>query len=508
MKKLAADGAQDKYTGEIIPAEVRTSKKVCIIGAGAAGLATAAYLRRNGMEVEVFERRQKPYGIINHVIPDFRIPEATIYRDFKMIESLGVKVNFGVEQRGSLEEVKKNFDYVVLAVGAYKEGKLNLEEGSEKVLNSIKFLEQFKIDRNSLNLGNKVCVIGGGDVAMDASRAAKRVQGVEEVSIIYRRARDFMPASKEEIDFALEDGVVIKELLAPVKFHGEVLTCEEMALGEKDVSGRRKPESTGNMVDIPATALIAAVGEQVDTKYFEALGIKVTEKGLPEVTRNCETSIPGVYVAGDALKGPGTIVGAMGHGKAIAMDILKKEAMECDLDLGANKADKLLGKALKSRDELYYRKGILKMPRSGIKEAERCLGCNRVCEVCVDVCPNRANDAIKVSRGGSEAYEILHIDGMCNECGNCSVFCPHDGNPYKDKLTLFWSLEDLQDSTNVGFFVQDRSKGIVIVRNELNEVVKINVGPEGCSGCCERKNVSKEMVSLIEATIKEHSYLL
>lgn len=508
MKKLAADGAQDKYTGEIIPSEVRTSKKACIIGAGAAGLATAAYLRRNGMEVEVFEKRQKPYGIINHVIPEFRIPEATINRDFKMVESLGVKINFGVEQRAGFEELKKSFDYVILAVGAYREGKVNLAEGSEKVLNAIKFLAQFKIDRNSLNLGNKVCVIGGGDVAMDAARAAKRVEGVEEVSIIYRRTRDFMPASKEEIDFALEDGVVIKELLAPVKFNGEALTCEEMALGEKDGSGRRKPLPTGNMIDIPATALIAAVGEGVDTKYFEALGIKVTEKGLPEVTRNCETSIPGVYVAGDALKGPGTIVGAMGHGKAIAMDILKKEAMECDLELGANKADKLLGKALKSRDELYHRKGILSMPRSGSKEAERCLGCNRVCEVCIDVCPNRANDFIKVSRGGSEAYEILHIDGMCNECGNCGVFCPHDGNPYKDKLTLFWSLEDLEDSTNVGFFVQDRAKGIVIVRNELNEVVKINVGPEGCSGCCERKNVSKEMVSLIEATIKEHSYLL
>lgn len=508
MKKLAADESQEKYIGEITPVEIKTSKKVCIIGAGAAGLATAAYLRRNGIEVEVFERRQKPYGIINHVIPDFRISEADINRDFKMIESLGVKVNFGVDQRIDLEEIRKDFGYVVLAVGAYREGKIELKEGNEKVINAIKFLEQFRSDKNSLNLGNKVCVIGGGDVAMDAARAAKRVPGVEEVSIIYRRTRDFMPAIKEEIDFALEDGVVIKELLAPVKFDGEILTCEEMALGEKDSSGRRRPVPTGNMIEIPATTLIAAVGEKVETKHFEALGIKVTAKGIPEVTRSCETNIKNVYVAGDALMGPGTIVGAMGHGKTIAMDILKKEAMECDLEPDGNKADDLLGKALKNRNELYHRKGILNMPRSGNQEAERCLGCNKVCEVCTGVCPNRANVVIKVSRGVTEAYEILHIDGMCNECGNCGVFCPHDGNPYKDKVTLFWSLEDLEDSTNVGFFVEDSSKGIVIVRNELNEVVKINVGPEGCSGCCERKNISKEMLSLIQATMEEHGYLL
>lgn len=508
MKKLAADESQEKYTEEIKPSEIKSSKRACIIGAGAAGLATAAYLRRNGMEVEVFERRQKPYGIINHVIPDFRIEEAAINRDFKTIETLGVKVNFGVNQSESLENLKKDFAYVVLAVGAYKEGKVNLEEGSNKVLNAIKFLEQFKADKASLSLGNKVCVIGGGDVAMDAARAAGRVPGVEEVSIIYRRTRDFMPASKEEIEFAVEDGVLIKELLAPVKFNGETLVCEEMALGDRDSSGRRKPVPTGNLVEVPATALIAAVGEQIDTEYFEALGIMVTSKGLPEVSRNCETNIKDVYVAGDALKGPGTIVGAMGHGKTIAMDILKKEAMACDLEPGANKADKLSGKALKDRNELYHRKGILTMPIEGNCEAERCLGCNKVCEVCTDVCPNRANVAVKVSAEGKAAYEILHIDGMCNECGNCGVFCPHDGNPYKDKATLFLSLEDLEDSSNIGFFVEDMAKGIVIVRNEAGEVVKINVGEEGCKGCCERKNVSKEMLNLIAAVMEEHSYLL
>ncbi|MEG2934969.1 MAG: putative selenate reductase subunit YgfK [Clostridium sp.] len=508
MKKLAADKSQEKYTEEVKPSEIKTYKRACIIGAGAAGLATAAYLRRNGMEAEVFEKRQKPYGIINHVIPDFRIEEAAINRDFKTIESLGVKVNFGVNQSESLEKLKKDFDYVVLAVGAYKEGKVNLEEGSDKVLNAIKFLEQFKADKAALSLGNKVCVIGGGDVAMDAARAAGRVPGVEEVSIVYRRTRDFMPASKEEIDFAVEDGVLIKELLAPSKFDGETLVCEEMALGERDSSGRRKPVPTGNLVELPATALIAAVGEQVDAAYFEALGIKVTSKGLPEVSKTCETNIKDVYVAGDALKGPGTIVGAMGHGKTIAMDILRKESMACDLESGANKADELSGKALKDRNELYHRKGILTMPIEGNCEAERCLGCNKVCEVCTDVCPNRANVTVKVFADGEEAYEILHIDGMCNECGNCGVFCPHDGNPYKDKATVFWSLADLEDSSNIGFFVENLKKGIVIVRNEAGEVVKINLSEEGCKGCCERKNVSKEIVNLIAAVMKEHSYLL
>ena len=280
-----------------------------------------------------------------------------------------------------------------------------------------------------------------------------------------------------------------------------------MTLGEKDTSGRRKPVSTGRLVEIPATALIAAVGESVDTDFFETLGIKVTEKGLPQVSLSYETNIPGVYVAGDSLKGPGTIVGAMGHGRIIAMDILRKEEMNCDLNDEANIADSLKGKALINRDMLNHRKGILTMPMTTSLEGERCLGCNKVCEVCIDVCPNRANVVIKVIRNGKEAFEILHIDGMCNECGNCGVFCPHEGNPYKDKVTLFWSLEDLEDSTNVGFFLQDKSKGILIVRNELNEIVKINIGSDGCSSCCERKNVSKEIIGLIEACLKEHTYL-
>jgi len=507
MKKLASDEAQVKYIDGIVPAEIKTSKKACIIGAGAAGLATANYLRRNGMEVKVFEKRQKPYGIINYVIPDFRISMEAIERDFAMIEAQGVKVEFGVNKKVNIEELKNEYDYVVLATGAYKEGQLRLKEGSEKVLNAIKFLEKSKASPQEINLGNRVCVIGGGDVAMDAARAAGRVSGIEEVTIVYRRTKDFMPASKEEIELALEDGVKIKELLAPVTFNGNELICEEMALGDKDASGRRKPVPTGNMVTVPATALIVAVGENVDTDFFENLGIKVTTKGNPAVNSNCETNIEGVYVAGDAKTGPGTIVGAMSHGKAIAMDILRKEAMNCDLEPGANSSDSLAGKALNNKSTLYGRKGILKDALVTSKEPERCLGCNKVCGICTDVCPNRANVAIKVDRNGKEVQEILHIDGMCNECGNCGVFCPHDGNPYKEKLTLFWSESDFKDSSNLGFYVKDMENGVLLIRNELGEVFEFRLGECGCCGCCDKKVASKEMISVIEACMRDHKYL-
>lgn len=507
MKKIAADESQEKYTEEIVPTEIKTSKKTCIIGAGAAGLATASYLRRNGMGVTVFEKRQEPYGIINYVIPDFRISKEAIGRDFAMIEGQGVKVNFGIEKKLNIEELKEEFDYIVLATGAYKEGQIHIKEGGEKAINAMKFLEAFKLDPQSLNLGNRVCVIGGGDVAMDAGRAAGRVPGVEEVTIVYRRTREFMPASREEIELALKDGVIIKELLAPESFDGTTLKCEEMILGEKDSSGRRRPVSTGNIIELPSTALIVAVGEGVDSEFFEALGIQVTPKGLPAVNLSCETNIADVYVAGDAKSGPGTIVGAMSHGKAIAMDILKKEAMTCDLEPGGNVADGLTGEDLKSREVLYGRKGILKDALVTAEEPERCLGCDKVCEICEDVCPNRANVTIKTLRDGKEFYEILHIDGMCNECGNCGIFCPHEGNPYKEKVTLFWSEADFRDSSNVGFYVDDMDKGILLIRNELGETFYFKLGECGCCSCCDKKVASKEMLSIIESCIRDYRYL-
>lgn len=496
MKKIAVDNAEDIYTKNIKPSPIKSNKKVAIIGAGVAGLSTALYLRRNGINVEVFEKRGKPYGIINYVIPSFRIDNLALEQDFKMVKSYGVKVNFDVDEQVDLNVLKKKFDYVVLATGAWKPACIALKKGNDRVLNAIEFLEDFKEDSKDIKLGTHVCVIGGGDVAMDVSRAAKRVNGVEKVTIIYRRTKDLMPASREEIKSAVEEGVEFKELLSPVALEDNILLCERMVLGERDKSGRKSPVSLGKFENINATSVIAAVGEKINSELFEDIGIEVNSKGLPEVNSKCETNISNVYVAGDAKSGPGTIVEAVSHGKIITRDILKKENIPCDF---LRTEENICGYELKKS---YERKGVLLETIPSKEEDIRCLKCNNICEICIDVCPNRANMFINIKEGPIAGHQIIHLDGMCNECGNCGVFCPYKGNPYKDKITIFWSEEDFENSSNSGFYVIDSSIGIYKVRDEKGEVY---------NWCIKENNsesISAEMKAIIETCVNRYEYII
>lgn len=490
MKKTAALKAQDKYAANIRPAEIRSKKKAAIVGAGAAGLATALFLRRNGMEVVVMDKRERPYGVVEYVIPEFRISSDMVRKDLELVRKNGVEFKLGIDGNISIDALKKDYDYIVMSIGAGKPGQISLEKGSENTVNAISFLENYKAQKGNIKLGSDVCVIGGGNVAMDAARAAKRVSGVESVSIVYRRTRGFMPADNEEIQLAASEGVLIKELLSPVTFSEGKLVCEIMALGERDSSGRRSPVSTGKTVTLDADNVIVAVGEQIDSTLLSKNGIELDAKGFPKVGTSCETNIPGVYVAGDAKAGPATIVKAIADGKAVAKDILQKEGLKADFEKKVCFVDEKV---------LYERKGILNNPKYSDKEAERCLSCENICELCVDVCPNRANAVIFVEEGFASKHQIVHLDGMCNECGNCGIFCPHKGNPYKDKVTVFWSEEDFKDSTNKGFLVTDMAAGKCLVRTEGGETV--SYAPGG-------NNISKEMEAIIRSCIDKYSYML
>lgn len=491
MKKLAAESAQDKFVENIKPVNLRTDKKAVVIGAGSAGLAAASFLRRNGMDVTVLDKREKPYGIVEYVIPEFRISSEAINRDFDLVKNQGVKFQFGVNGDFNVEELKKDYDYVVLAIGAWKPGYLKFEEGTEKAVNAIAFLENYKTNNGNLSIGKNVCVIGGGDVAMDAARAAKRVPGVENVSIVYRRTKSFMPASPEELELAVNDGVEFKELLSPKAIKDGKLVCEEMVLGERDASGRRSPVATGNTVLVNADTVIVAVGEQVESELFAKNGIELDTKGLPKVNASCETNVANVYVAGDAKKGPATIVKAIADGKAAAQDILAKEGLSSDFEKRTIAIDE---------KAIYSRKGILGDVIASEKESERCLSCHNICELCVDVCPNRANMVVTVDGPFASTHQVIHIDGMCNECGNCGVFCPHQGNPYKDKVTVFWSEADFEDSTNKGFLVVDKVNGVCKVRTEDDKVVDYTLGQNGV--------VSGQMESIIKVCLDNYSYVL
>jgi putative selenate reductase len=450
-KRLASQNAQQTYIDGIVPALLRTDKKVAVIGAGPGGIAAGVYLRRNGVDVTVFDRREKPMGVVQYLIPEFRVSQAAIDLDYQLAVKTGVRFQFGVTDT-DVARLKQEYDYVIIATGAWKEGACPVERGGEYTIDALDFLEKSKQANCKLDLGNSVAVIGGGDVAMDCARAALRANGSPKVRIVYRRTRAFMPAEPEEIRLALADGVEFMELLAPVAYENGVLTVEVMKLGEKGADGRRGVEPTGEMKQLPFDTVISAVGARVDTEFFTCSAIDQNKRGYADVNeQNCQTNLDGVYVSGDCRRGASTIVEAMADSKRITKDILGKLGLSHDFVRVSRPAD---------ADNIRGSRGMLADSLSNANDAARCLNCDAVCEICCEVCPNRANVCITVNG----RPQIVHVDGMCNECGNCGIFCPHTGLPYKDKFTLFWSEEGFHDSTNKGVLFE--ADNTVLVRDE------------------------------------------
>lgn len=484
MKLIAAENAQDKFVSNIKEVEIKSNKKVLVIGAGPAGIAAASYLRRNGMDVVVYEKLSKPYGIVSHIIPEFRISDEEIKRDFNIALKQGVKFEFDREVTETYDELKKKFDYVIVATGAWKEGISPVEKGSEYVTDALDFLWDVRMNKKS-NLGKKVAVIGAGDVAMDCTRTAARQSGVEEVVLVYRRTEAYMPATQEEVNDVKEEGHKILELVAPVEYDGKILKCNKMKLGDFDSSGRRSVIPTGETLELEFDDVICATGARVDPTAFEKNGINLDDRKRPKLLPTLESNIENVYIIGDCKAGASTIVKAMGDAKTVALDILAKENLDNDFR-----------KFKVSEDEeiIYNKRGILVDKKEGPSEGKRCLKCDQICEICTEVCPNRANVLVAVD-GYKNLHQIVHIDGMCNECGNCGVFCPHAGRPYKDKFTVFWTNEDFIDSTNTGFLKLEDNKYKVRLENG-NIIETENI----------EKDLSADMKKLIEAIEENYSY--
>ena len=440
MKLKAAENGYEALLEKLPVPAVTKAGKAAVIGGGPAGMAAAYFLRKGGMEVTLFEAKESLGGVVRHVIPPFRISEDAIEKDAEILRKMQVDIHCNTKLE-SLEELKKQgYTKIVLAVGAPVQGSLKLESGMPK--NALEFLAEFKQTDGKVSLGKHVVVIGGGNTAMDTARAAKRNAGVEHVYLVYRRTRRYMPADEEELVMALEDGVEFKELLSPVKLENGQLFCKVMQLSDYDVSGRRGVTETGETVWVPADTVIAAVGEKVPTDWYQANGLAVSEKGRLYVDeKTLKTSDDNVYAAGDGLYGPATVVEAIRDGRKVA-EAIAGEVLARDFD------------KLAEEEKVYAKRGVLKEEQKETKEAGRCLGCSTICENCVEVCPNRANIAIQVP--GMEKHQIIHVDYLCNECGNCKSFCPYSSAPYLDKFTLFETEADMENSKNQGFAVLDQ----------------------------------------------------
>lgn len=341
LERFAADYYRENCTPTpLIP--VPKGKKVAVVGSGPASLSCAGDLAKLGYDVTIFEAFHIPGGVLVYGIPEFRLPKAIVQKEIDNLKSYGVKIelNMVIGKILSVDELLGNgFDAVFIGTGAGLPKFMNIEGESlngvysaNEFLTRVNLMKAYKFPETDtpVKVGRKVAVVGGGNVAMDAARCAKRL-GADEVYIIYRRSEAEMPARAEEIHHAKEEGIIFKTLTNPTKILGNDgcvsgIECVEMTLGEADASGRRRPvvkEGSSHIVD--AETVIMAIGQSPNPlirNTTEGLNVE-SWGGIIADSETCATSKEGVYAGGDAVTGAATVILAMGAGKKAAEAIDK-----------------------------------------------------------------------------------------------------------------------------------------------------------------------------------------
>lgn len=345
LKRFVADYAhknEKSFTSDIV--FPKNGKSVAVIGAGASGLTCAYYLVRIGYTVDVFETQAVAGGVLAFGIPEYRLPMKVLNHEIELIEKLGVKIHLNTEvgKDISFEELKSKYDSIYISTGAPFPQKINIYgENLKGVYHGINFLEDVNLQREVV-LGDNVVVIGGGNTAIDSARTALRL-GAKNVQVLYRRTIDAMPAYESEIHEALEEGIIINELIAPVKFiegkDGRVtqVECVKMKLGEFDKSGRRKSvviEGSNYFIDVDS--VIPAVSQYSDLPFIRKDEIGMTPWGTFLVENDTlMTTMAGVFAGGDVARGPDTVIQAIADGKKAAVSIDKYLGGKGQLNKGA-----------------------------------------------------------------------------------------------------------------------------------------------------------------------------
>ena len=531
----------EKFSGAaVINKKNKNILKAAVIGAGPSGLSCAYFLALQGFEVNVYESKSFAGGMVSGFIPHFRLNDKSVEADINIIKSAGVQFHFNQKVDEKLfSDLQTTNDYLYIGIGAQKSKRLNIPgEELYGVTDQLTFLSKIRQNENVI-LGNRVAVIGGGLSAIDAARTAKRLVGKDgKVIMLYRRTKAEMPAGLDEITALLDEGVELLELIAPVSIHSNnngklSIKCIKMQLKGTDESGRRKPVPVnGSEFNLEFDNIITAIGQDVELDFLP-------EKILSVDNKTNETQFPNIFAGGDAIRGADSLINAMSDGRKAAQNIIQKSIEREQITF--EKTESKLS-PLEFQRKLAYREVGISSPEieldkrisfdlvhpvldddAAVKEAQRCLFCDDVCNICVGVCPNFANVGFtveaanipiyKITKNGNEISvkiesnfsitqknQILTIGDFCNECGNCNTFCPTNGAPYKTK-PIFYLTEESFDNESVGYYFKD---GILKFKNR-NSIESLHINESYFVYRSELVEVrfSKDFLSLID--IKFHS---
>ncbi|MBI4719944.1 MAG: FAD-dependent oxidoreductase [Chitinivibrionia bacterium] len=405
IERFLGDFAIENRLGEDAPA-ARQPHAVAVIGGGPSGLTCAYFLAKRGYRVTIFEKRDKLGGVLRYGIPDYRLPKRVLDAELERLLGLGIEARTGAAIGSGLAiEQLGGYAAYFLGLGLQRSRTLDIAgEDAEGVMPGLEYLASVN-DGAGMEIGKKVVVIGGGNTAMDVARCALRAGS--EVTVLYRRTENEMPAIRDEVREAKEEGVQFRFLAAPaeiVKQRGRLreIKCQEMELGEPDESGRRKPvPKPGAVFTVKADTMLVAAGELPDTKIFEPL-VDV-KYGLIVADDFGRTSNKRFYAGGDIVTGAATVVDAVARGRSAA-DLIHAELTGGVFKPGEQK--KVVSIADLNTAYFIHRMRA-KMPRNG--EARRSFD--------------------EVNRGLSEARLREELGrcfscGVCNACDNCWVFCP------------------------------------------------------------------------------------